>query len=88
MELIYRSEKIEGQLLKDLAALAALSNIKYIPLTPDIVVAATYLRQTLNLTFFDFHYAATALNQDQKILSTDKAYDKIPELTRIKPENI
>jgi len=85
-EIIYRSEKIEEQLLKDLAALAALPNVKYIPLTPDIAVASVYLRKTLNLTFFDSHYAATALNQDGKILSFDQAYDRIPGLTRIKPE--
>jgi predicted nucleic acid-binding protein len=86
MELIYRSEKMEKNLLKDLAAIAALPNVKYLPLTPDIAVASTYLRQTLNLTFFDSHYSATALNQDGKILSLDQAYDRVPGLTRIKPE--
>ena len=88
MELIYRSEKKEDQLLKDLSAVAALPNVTYIPLTPDIAVTSVYLRQTLNLTFFDSHYAATALNIDQKIISTDKAYDKIKGLTRINPETI
>ncbi|MEM3018407.1 MAG: hypothetical protein QXO25_05965, partial [Candidatus Bathyarchaeia archaeon] len=53
MELIYRSEGMEDRLLKDLAAVAALPNVKYIPLTPDVAVASVYLRQTLNLTFFD-----------------------------------
>jgi len=86
MELIYRSEKMEKKLLKDLAAIVALPNVKYLPLTPDVAVASTYLRQTLDLTFFDSHYAATALNQDGKILSFDQAYDKVPGLTRIKPE--
>ena len=86
MELIYRSEKMEKKLLKGLAAIAALPNVKYLPLTPDVAVASTYLRQTLNLTFFDSHYAAAALNQDGKILSFDQAYDKVPGLTRIKPE--
>ena len=88
MELIYRSEKIEDKLLKDLAAIAALPNVKYTPLTPDTAVASVYLRQTLNLTFFDSHYAATALNLDRKILSLDHAYDRVPGLTRIKPETI
>ena len=88
MELIYRSEKMEDKLLKDLAAVAALPNVKYIALTPDVAVASVYLRQTLNLTFFDSHYAATALNLDQKIISSDKAYDKIQGLTRIKPDTM
>jgi len=88
MELIYRSEKIEDKLLKDLAAIAALPNVKYIALTPDVAVASVYLRQTLNLTFFDSHYAATALNLDRKVISFDQVYDRIPGLTRIKPGTI
>lgn len=88
MELIYRSEKMEDRLLKDLAAVAALPNVRYITLTPDVAVASVYLRQTLNLTFFDSHYAATALNLDRKIISFDQAYDKVPGLTRIKPDTV
>ncbi len=88
MELIYKSEKIEDKLLEHLAALAALPNVEYIALTPDVAVASVYLRQTLNLKFFDSHYAATALNTDRKIISFDQAYDKVPGLTRIKPDTI
>jgi len=88
MELTYRSEKMEDSLLKDLAAVAALPNVRYIALTPDVAVASAYLRQTLNLTFFDSHYAATALNLDRKIISFDQAYDAVPGLTRIEPEKI
>ncbi|MEM4791109.1 MAG: PIN domain-containing protein [Thermofilum sp.] len=88
MELIYRSEKREGRLLRDLAALAALPNVEYVPLTPDVALTSVYLRQTLNLSFFDSHYAATALNLDGKIISFDKAYEKVPGLTRIKPETL
>ena len=88
MELIYKSEKMEDKLLKDLAALAALPHVKYIALTPDVAVASVYLRQTLNLTFFDSHYAATALNLDRKIISFDQSYDIVPGLTRIKPDTI
>jgi len=88
MELIYRSERMEEKLLRDLAALAALPHVEYVPLTPDTAVASVYLRQTLNLSFFDSHYAATALSLDRKIISFDKAYDKVPGLTRIKPDTI
>lgn len=88
MELIYRSEKVEDQLLRDLAAIAALPHVEYVKLTPDVAVASVYLRQTLNLTFFDSHYAATALNLDRKVISFDKAYDRVPGLTRIKPDTI
>jgi predicted nucleic acid-binding protein len=88
MELIYRSEKMEDKLLKDLAAMAALPHVKYVALTPDVAVASVYLRQTLNLKFFDSHYAATALKHDRKIISFDQAYEKVPGLTRIKPETM
>ena len=88
MELIYRSEKVEDELLKDLAAVAALPHVKYVALTPDVAVASVYLRQTLNLSFFDSHYAATALNIDRKVISFDQAYDGVPGLTRIKPDSI
>jgi len=79
---------MEDKLLRDLAAIAALPHVEYVTLTPDVAVASVYLRQTLNLTFFDSHYAATALNLDRKVISFDKAYDTIPGLTRIKPDTI
>lgn len=88
MELIYRSERIEDRLLRDLAALATLPNIRYAALTPDVALASVYLRETLDLTFFDSHYAATALSLDRKIISFDQAYDKVPGLTRIKPDTV
>ena len=88
MDLIYRSEKMEDKLLNDLAALAALPNVRYIALAPDVAVASVYLRHTIKLTFFDSHYAATALNLDRRIISFDQAYDKVQGLTRIKPDTI
>jgi len=88
MELIYRSERMEDKLLKDLAAIAALPNVKYVALTPDVAVASVYLRETLNLSFFDSHYAAAALNLDRKIVSFDQSYDTVHGLTRLDPSNI
>jgi predicted nucleic acid-binding protein len=88
MELIYRSEKVEDRLLEDLAALAALPNVRYVALTPDVAVASVYLRQTLNLSFFDSHYAATALDLDRRIISFDQAYDRVPGLTRVNPDSV
>jgi len=88
MELIYRSEKMEDRLLKDLAAIAALPNANYVPLTPEVAVTSVYLRQTSRLTFFDSHYAATALNLDKRIISFDESYDEVPGLSRIKPESV
>jgi len=88
MELIYRAGKMEDKLLRDLAAIAALPNVEYVALKPDTAVASVYLGQTLNLTFFDSHFAAASLNLGRKIISFDQAYDGVPGLTRIKPEAI
>jgi len=88
MELIYRSEKMEENLPRDIAALSALPNVKYVALTLDVAVASVYLRRTLSLSLFDSHYAATTLELDREIVSFDRAYDKVPGLTRIEPETI
>ncbi|MCJ7609713.1 hypothetical protein MUP00_08620 [Candidatus Bathyarchaeota archaeon] len=87
-ELIYRSERVDDRLLEDLAALAALPNVRYVALTPDVAVASVYLRQTLSLSFFDSHYAATAPDLDRKIVSFDRAYDSVPGLTRDDPDSV
>lgn len=86
LELIYRSQGIEDKLLDHLAALTALPNVRYAPLTPDLVLASVYLRQTLDMSFFDSHYAATAPKLNGHIISTDRAYDTVPGITRTDPE--
>ncbi len=88
MELIYRSQGREERLLHDLAALMALPSVRYIPLTPEVVVTSAYLRRRFDLSFFDSHYAAAALGLDGKILSFDEAYDRIPGLVRIDPRTL
>lgn len=88
MELIYRSERKEDALLRDMAALASLPHTHFEPLTPEVVLSAVFLRQTYDLGFFDSHYAATALNLDRRILSFDRAYDRIKGLKRIDPAKL
>lgn len=88
MELIYRSERKEDALLRDMAALASLPHTHFEPLTPEVVLSAVFLRQTHDLGFFDSHYAATALNLDRRILSFDRAYDRIKGLKRIDPAKL
>lgn len=85
MELVYMSQGLEDRLVEDLATVAALPGIHVLPLTPDIAVAAAYLRETHDLSFFDSHYAATALAGDGAIISFDAAYDTVQGLTRIDP---
>jgi len=88
MELIYRSEKREDQLFRDLSALATFDNMEFIPLTPEIALTSVYLRQELGLSFFDSHYAATALKLDRKIISFDVVYEKVEGLRRIDPSKL
>jgi predicted nucleic acid-binding protein len=74
--------------LNDIAELLALPGVKYVPLEPKVVLLSVYLRNQYNLTFFDSHYAATALSLDRKIISFDRAYERVPGLARIDPEKI
>ena len=85
MELVYMSQGLENRLVEDLATVAALPGIKVLPLTPDVAVAAAYIREAHSLSFFDSHYAATALAGDGAIISFDAAYDAVQGLTRIDP---
>lgn len=85
MELIYRSERKEKALLSNMAALGAIPNAIFEPLTPDIALSATHLREASNLGFFDSHYAAAALKSGSVIISFDRAYDRVKGLTRIDP---
>jgi len=85
MELVYRSEGRDEALLKDMAALASIPNTTFEPLTPDVTLSSVFLRQTFRLGFFDSHYASAALKLDGKIISFDKAYDRVNGLKRIDP---
>jgi predicted nucleic acid-binding protein len=85
MELVYMSQGLEERLVGDLAAVAALRGVRVLPLTPDVAVAAAYIRGAHGLSFFDSHYAATALAGDGEIISFDEAYDGVPGLKRVDP---
>ena len=76
-----------GFLSEYLAAVSAIHGIEVLPLTPSVAVAAAYLRETHGLSFFDSHYAATALTRDGIIYSFDSAYDKVSGLTRMDPSH-
>ncbi|TLY11601.1 MAG: PIN domain-containing protein [Thaumarchaeota archaeon] len=52
------------------------------PLTPDVAIPSAYLRNSTGLSFFDAHCAATALSLDRRIVSFDRAYDRVPGLSR------
>jgi predicted nucleic acid-binding protein len=85
MELIYRSEGREESLLEHMAALAAMPNATFEPLTPNVVLTAVHLRETFDLGFFASHYAASALAAESAIIAFDRAYDSVKGLKRIDP---
>jgi len=85
IELIYKNNNLENQLAQHIAALSALPNITIHQVSADLILTSIYLRETHNLSFFDSHYAATALQLDAEIISTDKKYQDVPGLTLIDP---
>ena len=87
MELVFKSESREDELLGVITALKGIENIKFLPVTPEIVISSIAIRRNYGLTFFDSHYAATAL-RDRVIISMVNAYDSIPNLTRCDPDEI
>jgi len=88
LELIYKSNKLEHLLLEHITALSAILNTWRTPLTTEIILSSIHLGQTHGMTFFDSHYAATALNSDRVIISKDRAYSGIPRLILIDPETL
>jgi len=45
---------------------------RHVELISDMAVAGAYLKQTINLPFFDSHCVAVALNLDGRIISFDQ----------------
>ncbi len=88
MELIYRTQGRESELLRIMSALLTLPNVNFVPLTPEIIITSVRLRERVGLSFFDSHYAATALYLNGKVISFDEAYGKVPGIARIDPKEM
>jgi predicted nucleic acid-binding protein len=88
MELVFKSESREDELLGVITALKGIENIEFLPVTPEMVISSIAIRRNYTLTFFDSHYAATALSRDRIIISMDKAYEDIPNLNRYEPDEV
>jgi predicted nucleic acid-binding protein len=69
-------------------ALSVLKNIEWVPVTPRICINATILIEQYKLSPFDAYHASTALSRDSILLSTDQAYDRINQITRLHPEKL
>lgn len=88
MELVYKSNNREDDLANHVANLIAIPNITSIALTPKTILLSIKLREDYDLSFFDSHHAATALENDGKIISTDQQYKKMSDLEVVDPEDV
>ncbi|MCS7385753.1 MAG: type II toxin-antitoxin system VapC family toxin [archaeon GB-1867-005] len=85
-ELILRSKGYtEFQIRSDLAAFKGIPNLGEAPLTADVLLKASELREKYNLTYFDSLHGATAILLDGEIISSDKDYENVEELKLINP---
>jgi predicted nucleic acid-binding protein len=85
LELLYKTKQMADQFLYHLALLSTLPNVSYVPLSIDVVLTAIALRQDYDISFFDSHYAATAIKSDLMVISTDQVYTRIPGIQLIEP---
>ena len=86
MELIYKSNDREDDLANHVANLVAIPNITSIVLTLKTILLAITLREDYNLSFLDSHHAATALENDGKIIGTDQQFKNVPNIELVDPE--
>ena len=88
-ELVHKSKGYkEDEIKEDLKLFQKYPNLNEAPITTQTLIKAIELRKTYNLTYFDSLHAATAIQTDKKIISTDTIYDEIPQLKRINPYKI
>ncbi|MDD1777552.1 MAG: PIN domain-containing protein [Candidatus Helarchaeota archaeon] len=87
LELLLRSKKVaDMEINKDITHIVEFPNLIESPLNSSTLILAQKLRTDYpGLTFFDSLHCASALLFDNKIISSDNFFDKIEELTRIKP---
>jgi len=68
--------------LKDIFEMYLIKEVKTID--TDLIINQTKIEEKYGLTFFDSLIASSALKLDKAIISDDKAFDKIPELRRVR----
>jgi len=85
-ELILKSRGYsEDDVRSDIEAFKRVKNLGEVPLTSNIIVKASKLRETYGLTYFDSLHAASALLYDKTIISIDEAYRRVPKLKVLDP---
>jgi len=88
-ELILKSRGYSSKdIYNDLQAFKYIKNLGEIPLSIKIILKAIELRNKYNISYFDSLHAATAIEYDKVIISTDHIYREIKELKWVDPKKI
>ena len=93
-ELYYLSSKVgwkPDEALSKIGSLTQIKNLVWLPTTTDVDLLALSLLATYDLSsVFDAYHAAACLlgDPDHTMISTDVAYDKIKNLSRIEPQEL
>ncbi len=90
---IYYVSLAEGttldEVLERLTYLTLIKNLRFVETTwEDDLAAISLMRQYGLSSIFDAYYAALALREGEPLISTDRAYDRVPGLRRLDPRDI
>jgi len=88
-ELVLKSKGYSlTDIYSDLQAFRYIKKLGEAPLTANIIIRAIELRRKYNISYFDSLHAATAIEYDKVIISTDRIYKEIKEIKYIHPKMI
>ena len=88
-ELVLRSRGYSEEVVRsDIEALRRVRNLGEVPLTSEVIVEASRLREAYGLTYFDSLHAASALLHDGVMISVDEAYRRVRGLRALRPEEV
>jgi len=78
------NQRLRGEMVEAVNALGRVRNLEWVPVTPDVCLKASVLVKHYGLPFDGYH-AATALERDGVVLSSDHSYDRVTGLSRLDP---
>ena len=85
-ELLLRSRGYpEHEIRRDISAFRSL--LPDVPITSEVIVRASEVRERYGLTYFDSLHAASAMTADGVIVSTDRDYERVENLKAVRPED-
>lgn len=88
LEVVYRSlELSDSDVVEDSSTLLAM-DIEILPLPAEAIITASQVREEHDLSFWDSHYAAHALLENGKLVSSDDSFDRVEDVERIEPSDL